>query len=369
MKDYELVAAQPSYYSAKVRACLQYKRLAYREIGSNVETISQRVIPETGDHLFPVVFCPDGATLKDGCDIVEALERRHPERPILPEDPTLAVVATLLETLADEYFTSAMIYYRWVPEDTKTWALEMFATLGAKGVKSREFRELAAGMTEGMADGVQARLPMIGLDREEIQQESIKITHTFCDLLDRHLKEVPFLLGDRPCLADLGMMNAMWGHLYMDPCEASMYMRRRCISLSQWVTNMHSAAGIAEEGELYLADTMKEALAFLGEAYGHSATALLTAADARISEMAMNEPVKPGLGRVDTFLLGQDINRPVGTYGAWRLQRVIDRYQAIPESQKPEADALLEAVGFLTLCNHNAAWRLDKRGFQLYRTR
>ena len=96
IKDYELVGSQPSYYSAKVRACLQYKRLPYREIGSNIETISQRVIPETGDHLFPVIFCPDGEVLKDGCDIVEALEKRHPERSILPEDSTLATVATLI---------------------------------------------------------------------------------------------------------------------------------------------------------------------------------------------------------------------------------------------------------------------------------
>ena len=213
IQDYELVGSQPSYYSAKVRACLQYKRLPYREIGSNIETISQRVIPETGDHLFPVIFCPDGEVLKDGCDIVEALEKRHPERSILPEDPTLATVATLIETLADEYFAGAMIYYRWVPEDTRTWALDMFASLGAKGVKDAGLRELAGGMAEGMAAGVQARLPKIGLDREEIQQESIKITHTFCDLLERHLKDVPFLLGHRPSLAYQRMMKAMWGHL------------------------------------------------------------------------------------------------------------------------------------------------------------
>jgi len=369
IKDYELVGSQPSYYSAKVRACLQYKRLPYREIGSNIETISQRVIPETGDHLFPVIFCPDGEVLKDGCDIVEALEKRHPERSILPEDPTLATVATLIETLADEYFAGAMIYYRWVPEDTRIWALDMFASLGAKGVKDAGLRELADGMTEGMAAGIQARLPKIGLDREEIQQESIKITHTFCDLLEKHLKDVPFLLGDRPSLADLGMMNAMWGHLYMDPCEASMYMRRHCTHLSQWLTNMHSAAGISGEGELYLADTMKEALAFLGEAYGHSAKALLNAADARIPDMAMNEQVKPGLGKVDTFLLTQELTRPVSTYGAWRLQRIIDRYKAIPESQKSEADTLLEDIGFLGVCNHAPSWRLGKQQFQLYRTK
>lgn len=368
VKDYELVGVQPSYYSAKVRACLQYKRLPYQEIGSNMEVMSQRVIPETGDHFFPVIFCPDGEILKDGCDIVEALERRHPERPILPEDPVLATVATILEAMADEYFAAAMIYYRWVPEDTREWALDMFSTLGAKGVKDAGLLELAAGMSEGIATGVQARLPMIGLDREEIQRESINITHTLCDLLEKHLKNTPFMLGDRPSLADLGMMNAMWGHLYMDPCEASMYMRRRCINLSQWVTNMHAAAGISAEGELYLADTMKDVLTFLAEAYGPCAKAVLNAADARIPDMAMNAQVKPGLGKVDTLLLTQEVTRPASTYSAWRLQRIIDRYQAIPESQKIAADSLLGDIGFLAICSHQASWRLEKDKFQLHRT-
>lgn len=70
----------------------------------------------------------------------------------------------------------------------------------------------------------------------------------------------------------------------------------------------------------------------------------------------------------DTFLLTQELTRPVSTYGAWRLQRIIDRYKAIPESQKSEADTLLEDIGFLGVCNHAPSWRVEKQQFQLRRT-
>jgi glutathione S-transferase len=87
-EEYELVASKNSYYSARVRACLQYKRLPYVETPANITAI-RRVINLTGERVYPIVVCPDGTVLRDGCDIVEALEQRHPERPVIPEDPVL----------------------------------------------------------------------------------------------------------------------------------------------------------------------------------------------------------------------------------------------------------------------------------------
>ena len=42
-QDYILIATQYSYYSAKVRACLQYKRLPYTERASNFQALFQAV--------------------------------------------------------------------------------------------------------------------------------------------------------------------------------------------------------------------------------------------------------------------------------------------------------------------------------------
>ena len=94
--EYEFVASKNSYYSARVRACLQYKRIPYVETPANISAI-RRVIKLTGDRVYPIVVCPDGTVLRDGCNIVEALEQRHPQRPVIPADPVLHLVALIME--------------------------------------------------------------------------------------------------------------------------------------------------------------------------------------------------------------------------------------------------------------------------------
>lgn len=84
--EYELIGSKNSYFSAKVRACLQYKRLPYVEVTANIESI-MRAKQLTGAHIYPVVMCPDGSVLRDGCDIVEALEKTPPGAAGHPHGP------------------------------------------------------------------------------------------------------------------------------------------------------------------------------------------------------------------------------------------------------------------------------------------
>lgn len=367
-KDYELAAAQHSYYSAKVRACLQYKRLPYHEIGANIETIVNRVIPATGNQQFPVIFCPDGTVFKDGCDIVEALEARHPERPIMPEDPQLMLVAKLIETLADEFFVMAMIYYRWIPEETKDWGIEMFKTLLSNGVENPDMAALAEQMGDTISTEIRSRLPKVGLDRKDIQHKAIEITEKTCALLNEHLATTPYLLGDHPTLADLGMINAMWGHLYLDPCDASMSIRKNYLHLSNWITNMHSGAGISDQGDLYIADSLLPLLRYQSEAFAEMMADILTAADEKLTTAESGIEAPAGLGRIETRLHDTELSRPATSYTAWRLQQVIEHYQAIPEAQKLATDNLLADIGFLCVCQHQLNWKMQKDNFKLFVT-
>ncbi|BFM17574.1 hypothetical protein R50073_37570 [Maricurvus nonylphenolicus] len=365
-KDYELVAVQHSYYSAKVRACLQYKRLPYQEIGANIETILNRVIPATGNQQFPVVFCPDGTVLKDGCDIVEALEARHPERPIMPDDPQLKFVATLIETLADEFFVIPMIYYRWIPEETKQWGINMFKTSLGNGVENADLAAMAEQMGDTVSTEIRSRLPKVGLGKIEIQEKAKLITEAVCGLLDAHLAKTPYMLGDHPTLADLGMMNAMWGHLYLDPCEPSMFIRNDYLHLNNWITNMHSGAGISDQGNLYISDTLIPLLRYFADAFADMMSDILEAADTALPNAEAGAEAPTGLGKINTNLQGETLTRPATTYTAWRLQRVIEAYQAVPEAQQSETDTLLNDIGFQTVCQHQINWGLHKDNFKLY---
>lgn len=360
--SYTLVATQYSYYSAKVRACLQYKRLPYVEQPSNFDAVFNRVLPATGEAKFPVVFCADGAVLHDSCDIVEALERRHPERPLTPDNSLLTLVSVLLETLADEFFVAPFIYYRWVPEDTREWALDMFRIILTSGIENMEEREKADAVSGLVAGGIQERVHKIGQDRELVQQESQRVTRAICDALERHLTHQPFLLGERPCLADVALMNGFFGHLYMDPCEAAVYIRRHCTRLSIWLMRMHAAAGEADTGALYLPAQIDELLQVLAKPFGPAALAILEAVDRGLQNQSADEDLPSSLGRVESKLNDTPLSFAAAPYVAWKLQRLRDAYRNMALEQRAEADALLKHCGFLEVCQRDVNWRLQKSG-------
>lgn len=360
--DYRLVATQFSYYSAKVRACLQYKRLPYEEIGCNYDTIFNHVLPATGQAKFPVVFCPDGAVLSDSCDIVKELEKRHPERPVVPEDMVLALIAVLLETVADEFLAAPFIYYRWVPEDTRAWALDLFHLLVTEGLDDPADRDRAGEVSQLVAAGIQERVQKIGQDRPDVQRESRRLTQAVCDALERHLSQVPFILGERPSMADLALMNGFFGHLYMDPCEASQYIRRHCTRLSLWLTRMHAAAGESDRGELFATDSLNELLAALAGPFQPFAQAVLEGVDEGVRGLAAGTELPASFGQRQVRLNETSFTVGASPYVAWKLQRLRDRYAQLSDNERERADTLLDACGFLSVCSRPLTWRLEKAG-------
>ena len=365
-QDYILIATQYSYYSAKVRACLQYKRLSYTERASNFQALFQEVMPRTGEAKFPVVFCPDGELLNDSCDIVEALERRHPERPLTPDDPVLTVACLLLETLCDEFFVAPFIYYRWIPEDTRHWALGMFQTVLHTDLDDAELRAQSAGVSDMVADGIQAKVRKLGQDREDVQALSRQLTHRILDALEQRLSQQRFLLGKRPCLADVAMMNGLFGHLYMDPCEAGEYLRRRCTKLSIWMMRMHAAAGEASDGELRSDPQLPEFLAQLAAPFATMAETTWRAVTEGIAN-TNSDTLPASFGPVSASIGGVEMSAASSTYVAWKLQRVITAYRALSSEQQHRADTLFADTGFLPLLKSSTPWRLEKAGTAIRR--
>jgi len=341
--DYQFIGSKNSYYSAKVRACLQYKRIPYTELTANIESMME-VKKLTGDHVYPVVVCPDGTVLRDSCLIVEALEARHPARPVLPASPLLRLVATLIETVADEFMLATSIGLRWVAPDTSEWAKRMFVQISTERVQDPETRARGHRNGKRIADSIQKRTQHVG--RENFESGK-RVTREICDRLDAHLEGTPFLLGDRPSLADLGMMNAMFGHLYRDPGEICDHIHWQCISLALWIDHMLSAAGESDRGELYLAPSLEPLLAGFREPYGAGAAMALERAGAALQAVD-GDPI--------------DI-RPMGPrYVAWKLQRLMDLYRVVPEPERSEADRLMEMAGFLDVCRAEPSWRIDVEG-------
>lgn len=348
--EYELIGSKNSYYSARARACLQYKRLPYVEATANIISML-RVRELTDDHVYPVIVCPDGTVLRDGCSIVEALEQRHPERPVIPEDPLLHLVSLIIELMADEFMIETSIGFRWTRDDTSSWGKKMFSQISSERVKDPELRQRGFNNGSRVGDHIRRRVLQPGVGgAPENYARSQHVTRDILSRLDAHLTHTPFLLGDRPSLADLGMINPLYGHLYRDPGEICDFLHWDCISLSLWIDHMLAAAGESDRGELYLTNSLEHVLAAFAEHFPGAALERVKSADQRLSK----EPA------------GTILDITVGTeYTAWRCQRLREHFLALPEEKVPEAERLLTKAGLLDVCHYQAGWQGKKHGTNL----
>ena len=373
-EEYELIAAQSSYYSAKPRACLQYKRIPYVERQCNVERIGGIIQPKTGSHYLPVLVCPDGEVVQDSITIVETLEARHPERPVIPDDPLLALVAYVFDTLSDEFFSMTGASQRWATEEAREWGFRLFRHTLGNDIANPDSANGAEMMAESAATNISSRVLGMQARYPEIDAACVRFSEELYDRLETHLRGQLFLLGDRPCLADLAMMNAMFGHIYRDPGPATEYVRRQCIWLSDWVDRMHAAAGTSSEGELRLADSIGDVLAYAGHASAEFFVRMLDAAPAALANIEPGQTFAPsssggaGSGIFTGFeceLLGAKFGRPVSPYTLWKLQRLRDRYASLPADRLAEADALIDRMDWGGIMRHEPVPRLEKKGFQI----
>src|SRR5690348_14559955 len=108
-----LYGAEISYFTGKVRAYLRWKGLPFDEFSADATVYREIIVPRVGFAVIPVVVTPDGETLQDSTDIIDALELRHGEPFVHPSSPVQRLVAALLELYGDEWLVIPAMHYRW----------------------------------------------------------------------------------------------------------------------------------------------------------------------------------------------------------------------------------------------------------------
>jgi len=97
----ELYQFELSQYSEKVRLILDYKELDYKKIEVTPGVGQIDLFRLSGQSKVPVL--KDGETIiTDSTDIAFYLDRKFPEKPIIPTDPVLRGQCLLIEEWADE---------------------------------------------------------------------------------------------------------------------------------------------------------------------------------------------------------------------------------------------------------------------------
>ena len=192
----ELYQFELSQYSEKVRLILDYKQLEYRKIEVTPGVGQIELMQKSGSSQVPVL--KDGSTyVADSTEIALYLERKYPERPIIPTEPLAKGQCLLIEEWAD---ASIGIKAR-------------KAFIGALNLNQNFRTSVLPANTPDLVKTVVGAIPGEFLDvlgtgvgfGGEAVKEAKKDLAQDLEALCLILQERPYLTGDRPTLADLAV--------------------------------------------------------------------------------------------------------------------------------------------------------------------
>lgn len=233
-----------SLYSGKVRSYLIKKGIPYREFYASHPDFQARIRPIVGLGVTPVVETDDGDVLQDSTEIIEALERKYPARPMIPQTPVLRTLAWLLDAYASEHLLTMAMHFRWAEPHVSKQRSFLHAEFGRVSYIGSDWaqRDVAG---QRMVAYFSHMLESLGSQ----PKTSAAIEEEYAELLaclEAHFQHVPYLLGGHPSLADFGFMAPLYAHLGRDPAPAYL-MAFKAPNVARWIERMNLA--VIPDGE------------------------------------------------------------------------------------------------------------------------
>ncbi len=351
-RPYVFHAFEVSYFSAKVRPALRYKRLWYDEVLADYGLIRER----TGLTFIPMLLTPDDEAWQDSTDIYDRLEARHPDPPLFPASPVQRIAAHLVELYTDEFGTIPAMHYRWGSELGEASARARFiAMIGNEELGTRAAARMA-----------KARLALGASDENAPAIEDH--TRELLDALSTHFEAHPYLLGERMSFADCALMGPLFGHFFNDLVSRKLLLET-ARPVVGWIERCHHPNAPAQ-GEWLpddaLASTLREALGVMGR---DAAPILLEGL--RVFERWADdaprdgEPLPRAVGQIESRLRGLPVVRFAGSYAPWLVQRVTGDYRALDPAARKRVDEAVAGSGWEPVLAHEPRHRVTKRGFDL----
>ncbi|MCX7366982.1 MAG: glutathione S-transferase N-terminal domain-containing protein [Alphaproteobacteria bacterium] len=325
---YVLHGFNPSPYSVKMRAILRYRRIPFvwHALGNPRDVAVAAGLPP----VIPVLKFPDGRVMNDSTLLAYALEREHPERSIVPDDPAHAYLSDLLEDFGDEWITKMMFHYRWYYAADRAFAQDWIVT-------SRDpLMPAARRQAEKQAfnDRQVGRMAIVGCTEQNrpIIEDSYRVV---LDTLGRHVRTIPFLFGSRPSLADFGFYGQLQ-ILSVDPTPM-MEMRDRAPDVYCWLLRLDDASGIDGawlDPSMPLPETLTALLRHCGETY--------------LPFLAANtRALQVGASEVSLDILGRPYAQAPFRYQGKCHDALARKLAALPVDMRRRLDPVLEETGCL----------------------
>lgn len=324
---YKLIGAPVSLYTGKVRCYLQFKGIAFEEVLATPQVYRELIIPRTGVRYIPVLVTPDDRVIQDSTEIIDYLEQEFSDRPIYPAGPRQRLVALLLEVYGDEWLVNPAMLYRWMIEENRQFAIAEFGRT----------RLPEASPEEQYAAGLEASAPFAGaLPRLGITEHSrAAIEESYLALLDElnvHFSSHDYLLGDRPCIGDFGLIGPLYAHLYRDPASGRL-MQERAPQVARWVERMISPAEASQGGDFLPDDAVPDTLLPIIKRMFDEQVPVLMETARQLEEWITANPdateIPRAIGKLRYRLGDMEEERLVFPYSLWMWQRVHHFYSGL----------------------------------------
>lgn len=223
-----------SYFTGKLQAYLQYCEIAFDYVDMDTRTL-RRVAKATGMAQMPAVQLADGRWLTDTTATIGWMETQRTGPEVMPRDPVQRFFSLLLEDYADEWLWRPALHYR--------WSYETDSRLMGRRIAAEMMRDLplplglrTAFITKRQQDKYVRGDGITPANRAHVESVYLR---NLC-WLDAIFKDRPFLLGERPTVADFGFMGPMFRHFSLDPTPARI-MRDQAPAVYEWVARVWNA--------------------------------------------------------------------------------------------------------------------------------
>jgi glutathione S-transferase len=326
MKVYGL---KVSYFTGKFESYLRYKEIPYEYRRSTAEYFRTILREKTGAMQIPAVELDDGRWMTDTSPMIDWFEAQYPDHPILPADPVQAYLCRLIEDYADEWMWRPAMHYRWSYPGSAILLARKIVEEAGEGIPAPEFLKRWRIRRRQYTNFVKND----GINEQTRAQAEHSYT-CLLEILNRIFDRRSYLFGDRPTLADIGLMGPLFRHCSMDP-DPAVIMREEAPAVMEWVYRLWNARGSKVEGQLVsgVPDDLLPLIKEIGETHLENLCA---------NALAWGG----GESHFDVTIQGAPYTHvPTSQYRVWCLEELQRRYRELPDPAQGEVKSILEGQG------------------------
>ena len=334
--DHPLVLAGQygSPYSLKMRAVLRYRQIPFRWV---LRDSKWDDLPDPPVRLIPVIVYPNpdgshGEATIDSSPQIMRLEREFKGRSVVPTDPALAFIDSLIEDFGDEWVTKAMYHYRWAYQgdiDKAGQLLPISRNLQQGSDEHQQAREFITTRQIGrreLVGSTELNTPIIEGSYERT-----------LDIMQELFATQDFVLGDRPGRGDFGIFGQFTQLVKWDPTPMTV-ATKRAIKTINWTDRMDDLSWLPVEGDdgwVTLEDLPTATRKLLGE-IGRSYSPFM---------IANAQALMSGADEVVCEIDGQTYRQGPFAYQGKCLKWLRDEFSALTEGDQARVRAALDGTG------------------------